>query len=357
METEPHATTASVNRQDSPAGPGATPPSDLLDRLCSLKRPFVVAHVVPDADAVGAMLSLAVLLRAHGSQPVVGLDSATMAAKLRFMLDLAKGTPLASRWDPAGPHDGLIVLDTAGAKRINIQPAPDLSGGIPVLNIDHHATNTRFGSINWVDAHASSSCELIARLAGSLGWEVSPAVASLLYAGIHSDTLGFSLATTTAAALASAAGLVRAGADVGYIGEQLGRSLNRSDFDLLRRTYDHARLVADGQIAYSFLSHEDITQAGCRADDIDDQVSVPRSLKGIRIALLFSEGERGVVRVNLRGEGRVTVVEIAQKLGGGGHSQSAGIRFLDKTLQQAIDAVLAAAVEHLRTLPPEAGRS
>jgi phosphoesterase RecJ-like protein len=172
-------------------------------------------------------------------------------------------------------------------------------------------------------------------------------VASLLYCGIHGDTAGFSLPNTSADCLSLAARLVQAGADVTHIGEQLCRSQARPDFELLRRVYDHTTVVADGHIAYSYLSHGDIVESQCSAEDIDDQVSIPRALAGVRIAILFSEGEPGVVRVNLRGEGRTSVIEIAQAFGGGGHTQSAGIRVRNKPLQQVIQDVIAVASRHL----------
>jgi bifunctional oligoribonuclease and PAP phosphatase NrnA len=324
------------------------PSSEFLKALQAVRRPLLVAHVTPDADAVGGMLALATAMRDHAIEAVVGLPVQTLAAKLQFMLDLVPRTPLAGQWTADGRHDSAIVLDTASEKRINIRPPLDLSGSLPVFNIDHHITNTDFGSYNWVDPHATSTCELVARLIAELGWPFSTATASLLYAGIHGDTAGFSLPSTSADSLRVAADMVQAGADVGHIGEQLCRSQNRSDFEMLRRVYDHTKVVVNGQIAYSFLSHEDIAGAGCKADDIDDQVSIPRALKGVRIALLFSEGEPGVIRVNLRGEGRVTVVEIAKKFGGGGHAQAAGIRFPDKTMDEAIQEVIAAATERLR---------
>ncbi len=326
------------------------PSSDLLDALSRVHCPFIVAHVTPDADAVGAMLGLAAAFREHGVAPVVGLPGASLPAKLQFMAGLVPETSIVPEWKADSKYDAAIVLDTASEKRVNIHPPIDFNGSLPVFNIDHHLTNTDFGRFNWVDPQAGSTCELIARLLEELGWRPTPAAASLLYAGIYGDTAGFSLPSTTAEAMEIAADLIRCGADVGYIGEQLCRSQDRGDFELLRRVYDNTRLVAEGRIAYSSLTHREITEAGCTADDIDDQVSIPRALKGIRLAFLFSEGEPGVIRVNLRGEGRVSVLEVARRFGGGGHAQSAGIRFHGKAMDDAIAEVLKAATEHLGTL-------
>lgn len=305
--------------------------------------------MTPDADCIGSMFGLAAAMRDTGIDAAVGLPTGCVANKIAFMLELGEGVPRVDAWTAEGPFDSLIVVDTAAEKRVNIQPAPSMGGSLPTFNIDHHITNTDFAKSNWVDPHSSSASEMIAILLQAMGWKTSARTASLLYAGIHGDTGGFSLPATSAESLHVAAELVRAGADVAHIGEQLCRSQNRSDFELLRRVYDHTTVVDNGRIAYSHLSYKDITDAGCKADDIDDQVSIPRALKGVRLAMLFSEGEPGVIRINLRGEGKVTVVELAQRFGGGGHSQSAGVKMKNKSMQAVIDEVVAAATEHLKS--------
>lgn len=326
------------------------PTADFLNQLKSLRRPIMVGHVTPDADCLGSTFGLALALREMGVDARVALPTGCVANKISFMLELAADVPQVPHWDPQGACDGMVVIDTASEKRMNIQPAPPMSGDMVTINIDHHITNTDFAQFNWVDPHASSSCEMVAVLLRDMGVTISPKVASLLYCGIYGDTGGFSLPCTSADSLHVAAELIRAGADVAHIGEQLCRSQNRSDFELLRRVYDHTTVVAGGRIAYSWLTHKDITEAGCKADDIDDQVSIPRALKGVAIAMLFSEGEPGILRVNLRGEGKVTVVELAQQFGGGGHSQSAGVKFKNKTMEQVVSELVTAAEAHLRKI-------
>lgn len=327
------------------------PRSSFVAALRQVRRPMTLAHVTPDADAIGSALGLATAMRDRGVEATCGLPEGCVAGRLGFMLRFDKGTPVATRWTPGESCDAVIMLDTASAKRVNMEPAVDLAGPLPTFNIDHHITNTDFARHNWVDPHATSTCELVTRLLEHLEWRISPAVASLLYCGIHADTGGFSLPSTSAGSLHAAADLVRAGADVAHIGEQLCRSQAKPDFELLRRVYDHTELACDGQIAYSHLTHENFLASGSKPEDIDDQVSIPLALKGVRMALLFTEGQKGVVRINLRGEGNVTVVELAKRFGGGGHAQAAGVKIGDKPINDVIAEVVAAATEHLATFP------
>ena len=319
-----------------------------MDCFESLSRPLLVAHVTPDSDAIGSALGLATALRQRNVDATLGLPATTVAKKLDFLLDLAPDTPRVDGWSTDAGYDGVIILDTAAARRTNLEPMFDLAT-LPVsLNIDHHVTNDGFASDNWIDASATSTCEMVGRLLMHLGWAISSPVASLLYAGIHGDTGGFSLPSTTPASMQVAADLLAAGADVGLVGEQMCRSQARSDFEILRKVYDNTKLSADGHLAYSYLTHDDFIEAGAKAEDIDDQVGVPLALKGVHMALLFTEGHKGLVRINLRGEGDVTVVELAQQFGGGGHSQAAGVKFKDRDIHEVIDEVVAAAQESIK---------
>lgn len=314
-------------------------PSDLVAALVSAKQPIVVGHVNPDADALGAMLALAWALPA--ADAAIALADAPISGKLLFMLDIADVVPRAhpSLLETA---DVVVVVDTASAKRINVTGGWPAVADKTVVNIDHHITNTDFGAFNWVVDNASSTSELVYRLVRQMDWPMTAGMATLLYAGIYADTCGFSLPTVTGETMDVAAALVRIGADVGVVGDKLVRSHRRHDFDLVRTVYANTNTAVNDQVAYSTLSHAEIIAAGCNAEDIDDQVSIPRSLSGVRIAVLFSEGEPGVIRVNLRGEGGTVVLPLAEKLGGGGHQFSAGVR-IRGTIEDAVKKVLAEA--------------
>jgi bifunctional oligoribonuclease and PAP phosphatase NrnA len=316
--------TPSANRQPHAADQDQLPPPELIATLAAAVRPVVVGHITPDVDAMGSMLALARAL--PSPEAMISLPGIPVSQKLRFMLELAgKDLPIAGP-DRVAQADVVAVVDTAGTNRVHVAGKWEAIADKLVVNIDHHITNPDYGRLNWVVDNASSSCELVHRLIVAAGWPLDPIMASMLYAGIHADTGGFSLPNTTALALESAAALIRAGADVERLGARLCRSQERHEFDLMRNVYRNTHVVDSGRIAYSTLNYDEIKATGCTPDDIDDQVSIPRSLSGIRIAMLFSEGERGVIRINLRGENGTPVITLAERLGGGGHTFSAGAR-------------------------------
>jgi phosphoesterase RecJ-like protein len=318
--------------------PALVPPRELIDALNAARRPLVAGHINPDVDAMGAMLALARGLPAPGT---IALPRTHVGKKVAFLRELAPEIRVAGESDLARA-DTIIIVDTATTARINIAGKWEGIADRFVVNIDHHITNSDYGRINWIVDDASSTSEMVFNLLRYAAWPIDRVTASLLYAGLYSDTAGFSLPSATPQAFEAAAALVRLGADIERVGTSLCRSHHPSEFDLLRLVYHNTRLVPDGTIAYSTLSHEEISRCGCTPEDIDDQVSIPRSLCGIRIALLFSEIEPGIVRINLRGENGTPVLPVASSLGGGGHQFSAGVR-VRGTLEAVIQRVIAEA--------------
>ena len=323
------------------------PPAELIDALNKAQRPVLAGHTNPDIDALAAMLAVARAI--PDDQAMITLADEPVARRLRFMLALA-GVDVAKPEHVANA-DILVVLDTGGTNRVNVPGGWKAIADRFVINIDHHVTNSDFGRINWVVDGASSSSELVYHLIRAAGWPLDGITASLLYAGIHADTCGFSLPTASPETFEAASVLVRAGADIDKVVGRLIRSYHPNEFALLRTVYHNTRLAADGRIAYSVLTADEILAAGCTAADIDDQVAIPRLLSGIQVAVLFSEIERGLVRVNLRGENGTSILPVAVALGGGGHTCSAGVR-IRRPMDEAIQIVLDQATRHLDELGP-----
>ncbi len=331
---------------------GREVPADVTEMLRAMRTPVVMSHVVPDADALGSMIGVALAMASPTCVPKISLPEGSVSQRLRFLVDGGPTPPVATAEDFAAA-DGFVALDTAKKPRCNVGPAlkdADWSSGRPIVNIDHHTSNTLFGDTNWVVGEACSTCEMVYYMLVAEQRPIDARIASLLFAGIQTDTIGFSLPTAGAPAFQAAAALTAAGADVGDLGERLCRSQTKSEFDLLRVIYANTRTAANGQLAYSSATHDEISSAGCTAADIDDQINVPRSLDGARLAILFTEGTQGQTRMNFRGAGAVTVVELAGEFGGGGHSQAAGA-ILDGGVEEAMRQVLPAAEAHLKKFP------
>jgi len=324
--------------------------AQVCEALRAAGRVALVGHVTPDADCLAVLGAMKLALEQLGQQPVVALPDGSVARRLRFLVEMADIRPGSAA--ELADCDVALVMDTAKAKRVNVQGKLEALAGARIINVDHHASNTRFGQINWVDGSRSSSCEMVYEIIRGLGCQITPTIATLIYAGIHNDTQGFSLANTTTRSFEVAHALAQAGARVVETCERLNRSRSRSEFELLKVVYRNTRLSDDGRLGWSTADYDEIRAAGCTANDIDDQVEVVRAIEGVRVAILFSEGRKGKVRMNFRGERGISVLELAQQFGGGGHGQAAGA-ILDGTVPQVVERVIPAALDYVARLPDD----
>ena len=89
-----------------------------------------------------------------------------------------------------------------------------------------------------------------------------------------------------------------------------------------------------------------IERLGVSSDDLDGVVEFPRSIEGVRMALLFREIAQGRVKVSLRSVGNIDVAAFAKAYGGGGHTKAAGLS-LPGSLADVQSTVLRAAREYL----------
>jgi phosphoesterase RecJ-like protein len=85
-------------------------------------------------------------------------------------------------------------------------------------------------------------------------------------------------------------------------------------------------------------------------DDLDGIVEFPRSVAGVRMAVLFREMSQGRVKVSLRSVGDVDVAAFAKPYGGGGHKHAAGVA-LPGSLPEVQATILEAARGYLHSIP------
>ena len=168
----------------------------------------LACHVSPDADAVGSMLALAHTLRRRGTRV---LPSFSAPFELAGSLAGLPGVDLLVPPErlPAAP--GLLVtLDTGSADRLG-SLAPLVDSAAEVLVVDHHASNTRYGTLHLVDPAAAATAVLAEELVRRLDVDLDQDIAACLYAGLVTDTGSFRFASTTPETHELAARLLRTG--------------------------------------------------------------------------------------------------------------------------------------------------
>jgi len=299
----------------------------IIEAIRGSRTICIVGHVRPDGDCIGSQLALALALKADGKEVTVWNEHA-VPEKLAF-LDAQKMFKLPR---PGCGFDCVIATDCASFERLGA--VQNCIGSRKIfINIDHHASNTRYADINWVSSKEPSSGELIYRLLAAGNWPITPEIANCLFTAVSTDTGSFQYQSTTPETFQVASHLVEKGADLGQISQEVYQSYPLARVQLLRHVYNKFHLTHDKRTGYFWLKKRDFTRTGAGRDDAEGLIDHVRAIEGVVVACVFEEAEPDLTRISLRSKSdKVDVNAIAAQFGGGGHRAAAGARFSGKPI-------------------------
>jgi phosphoesterase RecJ-like protein len=319
--------------------------SRILDTIEAAKTVCIVGHIRPDGDCLGSQISLALALRAAGKTVTVW-NQDPVPEKLRF-LDPEKLVQPPRRGET---FDLVIATDCASFERLGKTGECVGQRGL-LVNIDHHASNTRYGDVNWVLPRVPATGELIYRLLKWARWPFSTLIADNLFAAISTDTGSFQYSNTRPSTMRVAADLVQRGANLGKVCHEIYQSFPLPRVRLVQHVYNRFRLAAGGRLAYFWLKQADFARTGASPEDAEGLIDHIRAIEGVVAAIVFEELSPELTRISLRSkDDSVDVNEVAKLFGGGGHSAAAGARIPGKPpgVQRRVVAAVKAALDRKR---------
>ncbi|GAA3461884.1 bifunctional oligoribonuclease/PAP phosphatase NrnA [Saccharothrix longispora] len=292
----------------------------------------LLAHVNPDADALGSALALGLALHRRGVTARVSFGAPDEVPETLRDLDVA-GLLVPASEVPAAPPV-LVALDAGSVGRLGPLGDRVATAGVVVV-LDHHVSNPRFGHVNVVDDRAEATAVVVLRLLDELGVELDEPVARCIYAGLVTDTRSFRHASASTHEVA--ARLLAAGVDAEAVARPLMDSHPFGYLGMLSTVLRGARLEPDAAAGLGFV-HAVVTledAAGLRPEEVESVVDLVRTTAEAEVAAVLKELRPATWSVSLRAVSRVDVREVAQLLGGGGHRLAAGF-----TATGSADAVL-----------------
>ncbi len=312
------------------------------------QRILLTTHAGPDGDAIGSMVGLSIALRAMGktvamvcSDPVPqDLTFVPLSDQVRALHDLAK-LPFAP--------DLIIVCDAASLARLGAVYTESQScfEASPILNLDHHQTNSRFGRVNLVDSTAAATAEIAHELLERLHVTITQEISTALMTGLVTDTLGFRTANVTPRTLTLAAHLLEHGAPLNEIGYRVFHATRYEKLKLWGYGLSNLQRTEDGRIVWAELPRAMRTELGAKESDLVGLASFIEDMEGVDVVILAWDSKKDPTRTRLSLRSRtVNVAAIAQTLGGGGHSGAAGA-LLAEPLAVGLRKAVEAAKAHL----------
>ena len=302
--------------------------ADLARAFATALRPgqrvCITTHVNPDGDGLGSEVGLVHLLRAQGIDAVITNPSPT-PPRFSFLFDDLPGvdkTQEAVR--ELRRADLIVVLDISDLTRLGMlietvatgvfrspawttTSAPVSSAGPPLRGSrcrGHRRAHLRARQGQWM-AGDPGGCPRALRG--------------------HSDRYRrVSIQQHPPPDLAGAADLLETGVDAEQIYLEVYARAPEGRPRLFAEALQTLVVEHEYGLAWVTVPPGAIERYRVSSDDLDGVVEFPRSIEGVRMALLFREIAQGRVKVSLRSVGDVDVAAFAKAYGGGGHTKAAG---------------------------------
>lgn len=287
----------------------------ILDKIKQYDRIIVTRHFRPDGDAIGSSKGLARMLKLSFPQKEVYVINEDSSEYLAFLG--GEDAPIA---DEKYSDALVIVCDTATTDRISNKK---FSLAKEIVKIDHHIDVKPYGDLSWVEEERSSLCEMIADFWLTFKDELTldKEGATYIFTGMVTDSGRFRFSSVDGETMRRAGALL----DLGIDTEWIYANLNLDDFNVFKfeaYVYKKMKVTTDG-VAYIYVDKAMQRKFKLTNEQASNVVSYLDGIKGAIVWLAFIENADGSIRVRLRSR-FVTINDLAEKYGGGGHDRACG---------------------------------
>lgn len=299
----------------------------ILDKIKEYDKIFIFRHFRPDGDAIGSTKGFASMLKSSFPDKKILLQNVDFSDYLAFLGGEDALVPDEEYADALG-----IVLDTATGKRISNQKYTLCK---EIIKIDHHIPVESYGVLEWVEEERSSTCEMVAAFYDTFKDELTldKEGATYIYTGMVTDSGRFRFRDVSGETMRLAGLMLGKGIDTEHIYAHLYLK-DFNDFKFESYVYKKMKISENG-VASLYVSKKMQKKFKLSNESASASVSYMDSIKNALIWLAFIENDDGSIRVRLRSR-FVTVSELAERYGGGGHACASGATVHSKAEMNAL---------------------
>jgi phosphoesterase RecJ-like protein len=311
-----------------------TKAGDLVARARDI---LVLTHVGPDGDAIGSMTGLAHGLRNMGKRVSMAVDGG-VPPELSFL----PGSEVVFPELTDLTVDLVIAVDCGDASRMGKVGQVAFQSGAPLINLDHHRTNTMFGTANLVDTATVAASEGVLDWLDRMGVAIDVETAFCLLTGIVTDTIGFRTDNVTSTTFGKAQKLMACGAPLSEIVQRTVNRMSYAELQLWSIVLSTVHL--EDHIIWVIITRDMYERAGLTGHDDGGLVSKLIQVDEAYISVVFKQKVDGAIEIGFRGVPGFDTANVAVALGGGGHKLASGA-----TVREPLETLVPRVIEMLKT--------
>ncbi|PKL47403.1 MAG: hypothetical protein CVV42_13165 [Candidatus Riflebacteria bacterium HGW-Riflebacteria-2] len=295
--------------------------SKITTLIADSSRILVAAHLRPDGDATGSVSGLVKSLLKAGKK----VDTALLDGVPERFAFVFPPVELLRQPVIDSDHDLIIILDSGDESRtgFTFKRNPEKTC---LINIDHHASNTMFGDINYVDTGASSACEMVAALLHHAELPFDSEVALSLMLGLVTDSRSFQNEGIRASAHLAAAKILQTGVNTTPILNLLNSGKSETDLRVQGFGLSNFQLHCQNRLATLVIRQSDLARLKASFGNVfaSGLFNQMLSINETFASVVIFEREDGMSFCEFRSRGGIDVKEVAVAMGGGGHVPASG---------------------------------
>jgi len=309
---------------------------EVIELIYQYQAFLITSHVRPDGDALGSELALYYMLRSLGKDVTIYNQDQTP-----FNYHFLPGSEnIVHNIDHHERYDVAIIVDCNGLGRIGSGEG-EVAQIKRLINIDHHISNQKNFHFSYADALASSTGELIYRLAVAMEIKITPPIAINLFTAIMTDTGRFCHKGTNRETFLAIGDLVACGADPQLIGEHVYENNPESKIYLLKRALETLRFDFEGKVSSMVIFQQDFTDLDAKYEHSENFVDMTKEIRTVDLSVFYTEIEPNIFKASFRSKRDINVERLASSFGGGGHTNAASC-YLEGPFTAAHERVLTA---------------
>lgn len=306
------------------------------DTIKSAKNILILSHINPDGDTLGSMCGLyCAILKNHKKK----CDMAVMSKIPDVYLYMPHISDIKNidEIDKSREYDLVINVDIASIERA-CEGKTLFEKAKNTINIDHHKTNNAYAKLNYINADASSTGEILFGMFKNLKWEIDLDCAICLYTAILTDTGSFRFDNTKPTTFECASKLVEIGVNPSDMYKKVYESDSKTLVTFQSYCISKAKFLDNDKIAYTTVYKKDMERFSANDECMEGLTEKLRAIVSTQIAFVAKEMKSGGTKFSMRSKS-ADVAEICEVFGGGGHKFAAGCT-IKASLEDAVNLIL-----------------
>lgn len=299
---------------------------EIAEKVRKAKSIVLTTHRHCDGDGLGAQLALFHALKKMGKNVrVLNVDETPRRYGFLFVDKFVQA--FEETHDPLAQTDLAMIFDTNDHRLVEPLFSELKRKCKEVIFVDHHPAllhGPKPTPGSYIDTKAASTGELAYQLIQILGVPLDDMIARALYTSLAFDTQIFRFIRSSPASHLMAADLLRFEKNPEDIHRELFGNFTHRKVAFLSKALSQIEYFADGRLAVLRLRARDLLEHKLDLDESRDVVDMIMNIDTLEAAALFREDGPNAYKLSLRSRSGFQVLEIAERVGGGGHAYSAG---------------------------------